>query len=92
MTEKRVSRRRPAAAKSKSRTPELSGQAVVTILESAPLPAGAIQIDAAMRRQLIAAEAYFLAERRGFEAGHELDDWIEAESIVDSRLRESRAA
>ena len=92
MTEKRVSRRRPAAPKSKARTPELSGEAVVTILESATLPAGAIRIDAATRRQLIAAEAYFIAERRGFEAGRELDDWIQAESIVDARLRESRAA
>jgi hypothetical protein len=27
----------------------------------------------------IAAAAYFKAESRGFEPGHELDDWLEAE-------------
>lgn len=29
---------------------------------------------------VIAVAAYFRAERRGFEPGHELDDWIQAES------------
>ena len=92
MTEKRVSRRRPVTAKAKSRSTELSGEAVVTILESAPLAQARISIDEATRQQLVAAEAYFIAERRGFAAGRELDDWIQAESIVDARLRESRAA
>jgi Protein of unknown function (DUF2934) len=30
-------------------------------------------------RTLIAEQAYYKAEQRGFEPGHELDDWIEAE-------------
>lgn len=30
----------------------------------------------------IATAAYFLAERRGFEPGHELDDWLSAERQV----------
>jgi hypothetical protein len=49
-------------------------------------------VDPAVRRQLVAAEAYFLAERRGFEAGGELEDWVAAEALVDSRLRPMRAA
>lgn len=28
---------------------------------------------------LIAERAYFKAEQRGFEPGHELEDWLEAE-------------
>jgi hypothetical protein len=28
----------------------------------------------------IAERAYYLAERRDFESGHELDDWLEAET------------
>jgi hypothetical protein len=31
-------------------------------------------------------EAYLLAERRGFAPGGELDDWLEAERIVEARL------
>lgn len=45
-----------------------------------------MSIDPDVRRQLVATEAYFLAERRGFEAGHELEDWVAAEAVVESRL------
>ncbi len=44
-----------------------------------------------VRRQLVEAEAYFLAERRGFVAGHELEDWVAAEMAVDSRLQQMQA-
>lgn len=30
----------------------------------------------------VAAVAYFLAEKRGFAPGHELDDWLMAEAEV----------
>lgn len=48
-------------------------------------------LDPDLRRQLVAAEAYFLAERRGFAAGGEVEDWITAESLVDSRLNQKVA-
>lgn len=38
------------------------------------------------RRSMIAARAYYLAQRRGFEPGYELDDWLGAEAEVDSAL------
>ncbi len=38
---------------------------------------------------MIAEAAYFRAERRGFSAGHELADWLEAEAEVDATLRHS---
>jgi hypothetical protein len=38
------------------------------------------------RQALIAQAAYLIAERRGFEPGHELEDWLAAESEVDQRL------
>jgi hypothetical protein len=34
------------------------------------------------RRERIAKAAYFLAERRGFEPGHEAEDWAAAELAV----------
>ena len=49
-------------------------------------------IDPDVRRQLAAAEAYFLAERRGFAAGQELEDWIAAEAAVDLRCHKMQAA
>ena len=42
------------------------------------------------RRRLIAETAYFIAERRGFAAGWELDDWLQAEAEVNRRLGRSR--
>jgi hypothetical protein len=38
------------------------------------------------RAKLIAEGAYYLAEQRGFAPGHELEDWLAAESAVDARL------
>jgi hypothetical protein len=35
------------------------------------------------RRQRIAEAAYYNAERRGFEPGRELDDWLRAEKSYD---------
>jgi hypothetical protein len=38
------------------------------------------------RRALIADMAYKRAQRRGFEPGHELEDWLAAEAEVDFDL------
>jgi len=35
------------------------------------------------RQQMIATAAYYLAERRGFNGGDEIQDWLEAESGLD---------
>jgi hypothetical protein len=37
-------------------------------------------------RRQIAEAAYFRAQERGFEPGHELEDWVEAESEVMGRI------
>jgi len=38
------------------------------------------------RRAWIAVTAYGMAERRGFEPGHELEDWIKAEKQVQFEI------
>jgi DUF2934 family protein len=43
------------------------------------------------RDALIAEIAYFRAQRRGFEPGHELEDWLAAEAEVDRRVTGSGA-
>ncbi len=42
--------------------------------------------EAMPRHEAIALAAYFLSEQRGFEPGHELDDWIKAEMQFDAVL------
>ena len=37
-------------------------------------------------RKLISEAAYYRAKQRGFQPGHELDDWIQAEAEVARRL------
>jgi hypothetical protein len=34
----------------------------------------------------VAVAAYFRAQRRGFEAGHELEDWLAAEAEIRAQL------
>ncbi len=91
MVAKRVSpgkrqprRKAPTTAKS-----ELTGSAVMAVLESEQ---SAPRTDPDIRRQLVATEAYLLAERRGFVGGNELEDWVAAERVVDSRLRQKQVA
>jgi Protein of unknown function (DUF2934) len=42
------------------------------------------------REARIAEAAYWRAERRGFVAGQELDDWLAAEREVDEDLKDSQ--
>lgn len=39
------------------------------------------------RHDRIAAEAYLIAAQRGFTPGHDLDDWLAAETHVESERR-----
>lgn len=39
-----------------------------------------------IRTEWTAVAAYYLAEQRGFEEGHELDDWLRAEQELNDRI------
>ena len=43
-------------------------------------------VSAEDRRAMIAEAAYLRAERRGFDPGHETEDWLAAEQEVDALL------
>ena len=45
-------------------------------------------IDPDARQMMIAEAAYFLARRRGFAPGGELQDWLDAEAQIEASLRE----
>ena len=44
------------------------------------------RIDPRERYEMIAKMAYFRAEKRGFETGWEIEDWLESERLVDELL------
>ena len=52
--------------------------------------ASAHRTSAGQRRQMIAEAAYFRAERRGFDGGDPVEDWMAAEAEVDARLEAMR--
>jgi Protein of unknown function (DUF2934) len=43
-------------------------------------------VEPEMREVMIAEAAYYIAERRAFEPGAEMDDWLEAEAAIDELL------
>jgi hypothetical protein len=90
MVTKRVSPGKKTTKRKTAAAPELTDGAAIAVLESATT--ASMIIDPEVRRQLVAAEAYFRAERRGFAAGNELEDWVAAERAVDSRLRQTLVA
>jgi hypothetical protein len=50
-----------------------------------PLRFVAPAMGAKSREALIAELAYFRAQRRGFQPGHELEDWLAAEAEIEKR-------
>jgi hypothetical protein len=42
------------------------------------------------RRIMICEAAYYLAQHRGFETGHEIEDWLVAESQIDAALAQGQ--
>ena len=38
-------------------------------------------------RGMVAVNAYYRAEKRGFEDGYELEDWLEAEQEISNQRR-----
>jgi hypothetical protein len=90
MATKHTSPRARTKRKATTAADELTNGAVMAVLESTA--AGSPALDPDARRRLVAAEAYFLAERRGFAPGNELGDWVAAEHAVDSRSQHSKVA
>ena len=75
-----------------ARTRKEPGNAILAkkaIVGDGSIPDGALQstfIEPERRRGLIAEAAYYRAEQRGFEPGHEIEDWCAAEIEIDNYL------
>ena len=54
----------------------------MTIENKFQSPSGNAPMDPDKLKAMVTERAYLKAEKRGFEPGHELDDWLEAEKEV----------
>jgi hypothetical protein len=70
----------PTEPKTSSRRPTI----VKTDTRASVVP---INVDEEIRRL-----AYLISERRGFEPGHETEDWLAAENEVRQRYRQQQSA
>jgi hypothetical protein len=89
MADPRDRRNIPRKAATPTPKPDSKAAAPRSASTAASTPtAGTARADRAsddIRRQ-IAEAAYLRAKERGFEPGHELEDWVEAESEVMGRI------
>jgi len=69
--------------------PRRRAEPVKPVKPAAPAAGAApgITVSEEARRAMIAEAAYLRAERRGFAAGNEEEDWLAAEAEVDRLLR-----
>ena len=86
--------RTPAPSPTESSTARASGSASrkAPAVRAPSAERSPIKVSADTRRAMIAEAAYLRAERRGFVAGHEEEDWLAAEKEVDALLSEGQGA
>ena len=87
-----ASRRPQSTTKTQSTPPSVEKHAPAAKTAPAKKTAGRAvpprnEISEDMRRSMIAQGAYLRAERRGFRAGDEVEDWMAAEAEVDALLK-----
>lgn len=58
----------------------------IAAAEAEQTPAGVDESARAELDRMIGEAAYYIAEQRGFEPGHELDDWLAAEAQIHDQL------
>lgn len=83
--------KKPAAAKAPAKKAATIKAAVPAkkVAASAAGQPGAIPVlTPDQRRYYVEVSAYYIAERRGFHGGSEMDDWVQAEAEIDRLVRE----
>jgi len=75
----RTARSGKADRHSDQRQADMSGESTATT-----------PLDPYARQQMVAEAAYYLAERRQFESGQDIDDWLEAERQIETALAGAR--
>ena len=80
---------RTAEAASRAQKAGTSRRRASSVQPAAPASGASvgITVSADARRAMIEQAAYLRAERRGFTAGGEVEDWLAAEAEVDALLK-----
>ena len=71
----------------------LTAPPIASAIATYELAETAADVDESARAELdrmIGEAAYYIAEQRGFEPGHELDDWLAAEAQIHDQLAAQR--
>jgi hypothetical protein len=76
------------AAKTRRRAASGTNAKTATVRRAGAAPKGGDAIDPDRRHQMIREVAYRHYTERGYEDGHDLDDWLRAETEVDRVLPE----
>jgi len=82
-------RRQSATGAAKTPTPSSQAAAVKRRQAAPRRQTAAAPVTPEDRYRMIAEAAYHRARMRGFAAGGEVQDWLEAEAEIDARLREA---
>ena len=87
---KKVSKKKVAKKVTKKVSKKKVAKKKVAKKKAAPAKARAAarRVSDQERYEMIQRHAYFLAEARNFEPGHEMEDWIAAERFVDEMLKQ----
>jgi hypothetical protein len=72
--------------------PPRPAAAIVSAVTDALPDDPVLAMPADLRNRMIAEAAYYLAERRGFAPGYELEDWLAAEAEIECALESARIA
>ena len=69
---------KPGTVRARKKVPPQVGEPEVVVVALHPTPDEL--------NQMIETTAYYFAAERNFAAGHELDDWLKAEKLIQSQL------
>lgn len=86
-TAKKTAKALPAAAKPAAGKPAAAEKKPAATAKKTSRQAAA-NVTPEQRRYYVEVAAYYIAERRGFQGGNELDDWVQAEREIDRLLRD----
>ncbi|MDI6750960.1 MAG: DUF2934 domain-containing protein [Rhodocyclaceae bacterium] len=91
-TAKATAAKKSAAAKTtagkKTAKPKTPAAKRADVAPAAAQPPAMPELTPEQRRLYVEVAAYYIAERRGFQGGSQMDDWVQAEAEIDRLLRE----
>ena len=86
-TVKKAATRKKSTAPRKTASKKAASQSSARSESTTKPSPGPVNISAEERWRMVATAAYHRAEKRGFQPGHEVEDWLAAEREIDAVLK-----